>query len=72
MIAFDNEIGLVTSTREVMFPSTLDSLFLFVSRITQKNYSTDIRKNSVERWKEKKPLDFGANAAHVALGLGLR
>jgi len=47
---------------------------LFVSRITQKLYSTEFPHNSVERWPHgprKKRLDFRGNLDHDTLWLGL-
>jgi len=69
---------IITSAKEARFSSVFVSLF--VSRIMQKILK-QFSQNSVERWHKghgkvahgprKKPLDFGGNLNHAALGLRL-
>jgi len=56
---------------EVMFSSALVCLFVcsFVSRIVEKNYSTDFYEI---QWPRKNPLDFGSNPDHVTLGFRVK
>jgi len=47
---------LYTSATEVMFSSAV--ICLFVTRITQKNYSINFHKIRRKGWPPKRPLDF--------------
>ena len=51
--------NIITSAKEVMF-----SLCLFVTRIPKFG-------GYLAHWRWKNPLDFGDNADHIMLGLGL-